>query len=88
MVSILDDVKLKLILIGILLGAGLKMNFLHQIAKSSNKPPLGLSKAASKHDVEALAEFYFWAGTKTKKGLIGCGNSWQHPIRTLFAGPF
>ena len=45
------------------------MNFQYQIAKSSNNPPLELSKAASKYDVEALAEFDFKAGTKTKKYL-------------------
>ena len=46
------------------------MNFQHQIAKSSNNPPLELSKAASKYDVEALAEFNFKAGTKTKEGVL------------------
>ena len=70
MYLILDDAKLKLNLIGFLLGTGLKMNLQHQIAKSSNNPPLGLSKAAAKYDVEALAEFNFRAGTKTKKGVL------------------
>ena len=46
------------------------MNFQHQIAKSSNNPSLGLSKAASKYDIEALAEFNFRAGTKTKEGVL------------------
>ena len=46
------------------------MNFQHQIAKSSNNPPLELSKAASKYDVETLAEFNFKAGTKTKEGVL------------------
>ena len=68
--SILDDAKLKLNLIGFLLGTGLKMNFQHQIAKSSNNPPLGLAKAASQYDVEALARLNFRAGTKTKEGVL------------------
>ena len=46
------------------------MNFQYQIAKSSNNPTLGLSRAASKHDKEALAEFNFRAGTKTKEGVL------------------
>ena len=46
------------------------MNLQYQIAKSSNNPPLGLSKAASKYDVEELAEFNFRAGTKTKEGVL------------------
>ena len=46
------------------------MNFQHQIAKSSNNPPLELFRAASKYDVDALAEFNFKAGTRTKKGLL------------------
>ena len=49
---------------------GLKMNFQIQIAKSSNNPTLGLSKAASKYDVEAIAEFNFKAGTRTKEGVL------------------
>ena len=46
------------------------MNFQYQIAKSSNNPPLELSKAASRYDLEALAEFNFKAGTKTKEGVL------------------
>ena len=46
------------------------MNFQYQIAKSSNNPPLRLSKAASKYDVKALAELNFRAGTKTKEGVL------------------
>ena len=46
------------------------MNFQHQIAKSANNPTLGLSKAASKYDIEALAEFNLRAGTKTKEGVL------------------
>ena len=46
------------------------MNFQHQIAKALNNPPFGLSKAASKYDSEALAEFNFRAGTKTKEGVL------------------
>ena len=68
--SIPNNAKLKPVSIGFGIGSGLKMNFQHQIAKSSNNPPLGLSKAASKYDAEALAEFNFRAGTKTKKGVL------------------
>ena len=68
--SILNNAKLQPVSIGFGIGSGLKMNFQHQIAKSSNNPPLGLSKAASKYDAEALAEFNFRAGTKTKKGVL------------------
>ena len=46
------------------------MNFQYQIAKSSNNPTLGLIRAASKYDVEALAEFNFRVGTKTKVGVL------------------
>ena len=46
------------------------MNFKYQIAKSSNNPTLGLIRAASKYDVEALAEFNFRVGTKTKEGVL------------------
>ena len=46
------------------------MKFQHQIAKALNNPPFGLSKAASKYDVETLAEFNFKAGTKTKEGVL------------------
>ena len=46
------------------------MNFKYQIAKSSNNPPLELSKAASRYDLEALAEYNFRAGARTKKGVL------------------
>ena len=42
------------------------MNFQYQIAKALNNPPFGLSKAASKYDSEALAEFNFRAKTATQ----------------------
>ena len=52
------------------MGTGHKMNYKYQIAKSSNNPAFGLSKAAYKYDAEAIAEFNFRAGTKTKKGVL------------------
>ena len=63
---ILNDQKSPTILIGFWVGTELKMNFQHQIAKALNNPPFGLSKAASKYDSEALAEFNFRAKTATR----------------------
>tara|TARA_B100000470_G_C19481406_1_gene254630 strand:+ start:70 stop:324 length:255 start_codon:yes stop_codon:yes gene_type:complete len=64
--GILNDQKSQRILIGFWVGTELKMNFQHQIAKALNNPPFGLSKAASKYDSEALAEFNFRAKTATQ----------------------
>ncbi len=46
------------------------MNFNYQIAKSTNNPPFELSKAASRYDLEALADFNFRAGTRTRQGVL------------------
>ena len=60
------------------------MNFQHQIAKSSNNPSRGLSKAASKYDIEALAEFNFRDGPKPKEGgLVAAIHGSIQPERFL-----